>query len=294
MIDTNELQELEARVGLALRTGDLTHVRLIGHGEMTMALGWPADQPKFVCKRLPPFSSARTASTYEAVVSRYIDELERRGVRVVDTEVRWLDRTSGGVIGYLVQPALAAETLGLDVLRRSTPSADHPLVRSVVEKVATATGNGVGIDAQLSNWAWVDEEAWQLDLSTPIMMDSAGQPAQDMSPFLAKLPAVIRPVVRREMVKLMSRFLSPRGSMVDLAANVIKENLEGWIDPVLECINEYVEKPVTHQEALSVYEADRRMFPFLLALVRVNQFWQKRIRRRPFEFLLPESTTYQK
>ena len=294
MIDANELQELEAGVGLALRTGDLSHVRLIGHGEMTMALGWPADQPEFVCKRLPPFSSARTASAYEAVVSRYIDELQRRGVRVVDTEVRWLDRIGGGVIGYLVQPALAPETLGLDVLRRSTPSADHPLVRSVVEKVATATGNGVGIDAQLSNWAWVDEEPWQLDLSTPIMMDSAGQPALDMSPFLAKLPTVIRPVVRREMVKLMSRFLSPRGSMMDLAANVIKENLEGWIDPVLECINEYVEKPVTHQEALSVYEADRRMFPFLLALVRVNQFWQERIRRRPFEFLLPESTTYQK
>jgi hypothetical protein len=294
MIDTNELQELEAGVGLALRTGDLSHLRLIGHGEMTMALGWPADQPKFVCKRLPPFSSGRTASAYEAVVSRYIDELQRRGVRVVDTDVRWLDRTGGGRIGYLVQPALAPETLGLDVLRRSTPSADHPLIRSVVEKVATATGNGVGIDAQLSNWAWMDEEPWQLDLSTPMMMDSTGQPALDMSPFLAKLPAVIRPVVRRKMVTLMRRWLSPRGSMVDLAANVIKENLEGWIGPVLECINGYVEKPVTHQEALSVYEADRRMFPFLLALVRVNQFWQERIRRRPFEFLLPESTTYQK
>jgi hypothetical protein len=294
MIDTNELQELEAGVGLALRTGDLSHLRLIGHGEMTMALGWPADQPKFVCKRLPPFSSARAASAYEAVVTRYIDELRRRGVRTVDTDVRWLDRTGGGVIGYLVQPALAPETLGPDVLRRSTPSSDHPLVRSVVDKVAAATGNGVGIDAQLSNWAWVHEEPWQLDVSTPMMMDSAGQPALDMGPFLAKLPAVSRPVVRREMVKLMRRWMSTRGSMVDLAANVIKENLEDWIDPVLECINDYVEKPVTYQEALSVYKADRRMFPFLLALVHVNQYWQERIRRRPFEFLLPDSTTYQR
>ena len=74
-------------------------------------------------RRLIPCDAA---SAYGAVVERYIDELRRRGVRVVDTEVTWIERPDGRVIVYHVQPALAPETLGLDILRRSTPERRSP------------------------------------------------------------------------------------------------------------------------------------------------------------------------
>ena len=96
MIELSELQSLEDGVGVALRTRDAGHLRLIGHGEMTMALGWPTDKPQVVAKRLPPFASVEAASAYEVVVNRYIGELRRRGVRVVETEVKWLERTDDG------------------------------------------------------------------------------------------------------------------------------------------------------------------------------------------------------
>jgi hypothetical protein len=292
MIAESDLRELETSVGIALRTRDSSHLRLLGHGEVTMAVGWPTHEPRVVCKRLPPFASVEVAAAYSAVVERYVAELRRRGVRVVDTEVKWLERADGRIIAFHVQPVLAPETLGLEVLRRATPSAAHPLLRSVVDTVADATGDGIGIDAQISNWSWMDGEPWQLDLSTPFMMNDAGEPAFDMAPFLAALPAPIRPAVRGEMVKLIHRWLTPRGSLMDLAANVIKANLDGWIDPVLECINERVDEPVTHGEALRIYKADRRVFPVILQLQRSNRFWQERVRRRPYEFLVPESTTY--
>jgi hypothetical protein len=292
MMELSDLQALDEDVSRALRTRDTSHLQRIGHGEITTALGWPQQDPQFVCKRLPPFDSVEAATVYGAVVNRYVVELRRRGVRVVETEVKWFERPDGRVLVYHIQPALPSETLGLDVLRQSTPSADHPLLCSVVDTVLNCTGDGVGIDAQISNWAWIDGEPWQLDLSTPMMVNDAGKPAFDMTPFVAVLPAVIRPVVRQEMAKLICRWLTPRDSLMDLAANVIKANLEGWIGPVLECINERIDESVNFKEAERIYKADRRMFPLLLVLGRTNRFWQEQVRRRPYEFLLPESTTY--
>ena len=77
-----------------------------------------------------------------------------------------------------------------------------------------------------------------------------------------------------------------------LAANLIKANLEGWMGPVLNCIRERIDDPVTYQEAERIYKADRRMFPPLLVLGPTSRFWQGQVRRRPHEFFLPESTTY--
>jgi len=292
MMDTRDLKALEDNVGVALRSRDAKGLRLVGHGEITMALGWPNDDPRFVCKRLPPFISVDAASAYAAVVERYMDELRRRRVRVVDTEVRWFERDDGKVACYHIQPALAPETLGLDILRRSKPRADHPLLCSVADTVAGSTGGGLGIDAQISNWSWMDGEPWQLDFSTPFLMDETGIPAFDLTPFLAVLPAVIRPVVRIEMVKLMRRWMTPRGSLMDLAANIIKANLDQWLRPVLECINERVDEPITREDAVRIYKADKRTFPLLLVFGRTNRFWEERVRHRTFEFLLPESTTY--
>ena len=41
----------------------------------------------------------------------------------------------------------------------------------------------------MSNWAWLDGEPWQLDLTTPFLLDERRRPAFDLTPFLAVLPA---------------------------------------------------------------------------------------------------------
>ena len=293
MIEAADLEALEAAVGDALRTRDASRLCLLGHGEISLALGWPAENPRFACKRLPPFDSLDAYAAYASVVEHYIGELRRRGVRVVETELMSLRRTDGRVIGFHIQPALAPETLGLEILRRSTPSADHPFVRSVIDVVARGTGDCIGIDAQFSNWSWMDGEPWLLDLTTPFVLDERDQPGFDMTPFLAALPAVIRPIVRREMIKLLPRFLTIRGTLLDLTANTIKANLDGWVEPVLACVNGHVDPPVTYAEAHRVYKSDRSTFNLILRLERANRFCQERIRRRRYEFLLPESTTYE-
>lgn len=290
---TPDLGALEADVAHALTTGDTRRLRLVGHGEISLVLGWPADDPVVACKRLPPFPSFWAFEKYREVVLRYVGELRGRGVRVVDTQLHHVRRGDGRVIGFHVQPFLPPDALAVDVLRATPPAAGHPLLDAVVDAVVRATTERIGVDAQLSNWMWLDGEPWQLDLTTPFLLDARRRPAFDLSPFLASLPGVVRPLVGREMTKLILRWTTARGSLLDLAANLLKEELTGWLEPALASINARVDTPVTRAEAERVHAQDRRLWPVLLRLQRVNRWWQRRVRHRRYEFLLPERTTYE-
>jgi Family of unknown function (DUF6206) len=288
-----DLETLEADVSNALSTGDTSRLRLVGHGEISLVLGWPPDNPVVACKRLPPFSNFWAFEKYRDVVVRYIGELRHRGVRVVDTELHHLRRGDRRVTGFHVQPLLPPDALAIDLLRATSPADGHPLLEAVVDTVARATTERVGLDAQLSNWMWLDDEPWQLDLTTPFLLDDHRRPAFDLAPFLASLPAVVRPVVGREMTTLILRWTTARGSLVDLAANLVKEDLTDWLEPALAMINARVDPPVTRAEAERVHAQDRRLWPVLFRLQRVNRWWQRRVRHRQYEFLLPERTTYE-
>jgi hypothetical protein len=292
MIPTADLESLEAEVVRALEDQDASGLRILGHGEISLVLGWPPDDPRVACKRLPPFPSSTRFEAYAAVVRRYVEELRAGGIRVIDTELHRLVRSDGRVIGFHVQPVLPTELLGVEVLRSSAPDIAHPLVPAVVDAVVGVTTDRLGVDAQLSNWVWMNGEPWQLDLTTPFLLEQ-GNPAFDLSPFLAALPAVIRPVVQRQMVELVHRWTSARGALLDMAANVRKEGLDEWLDPVLHHINSRVEPEVTRDEVLRVNASDARLWPVLLRLERANRWWQRRVRHRTYEFLLPRRTTYE-
>jgi Family of unknown function (DUF6206) len=288
-----DLEVLEADVVHAIATGDTSRLNLVGHGEISLVLGWPPSHPEVVCKRLPPFPDERGFLAYRDVVQRYIGELRGRGVRVVDTELRHLVRRDEHVVGFHIQPLLPAERLGTEILRHGAPHDAESLLEAVVETVDRATDDQLGIDAQLSNWIWRDEEPWQIDLTTPFILDDDRRPGFDLAPFLAALPAAVRPIVRREMAKLILRWTTARGALLDLAANILKEELDEWLAPALRAINSRVSPPITEAEAQRVHHEDRRLWPLLFHLEHVNRWWQQRVRRRQFDFLLPERTTYE-
>lgn len=292
MISTSELKSLEAQVAHALEDEDVSRLRILGHGEISLVLGWPPDNPQLACKRLPPFRDTSQFEAYAGVVRRYVQELRAGGIRVVDTDLRHLVRSDGTVTGFHVQPVLPTDLLGTEVLRRSRPDVSHPLVPAVVDAVVRVTTDRLGVDAQLSNWVWMDGEPWQLDLTTPFLLED-GHLAFDLTPFLAALPAVVRPLVRRQMGQLVHRWTSARGALLDMAANVRKEGFGEWLDPVLHHVNGRVEPVVTRDEVVRVNASDARLWPVLLRLEQANRWWQRRVRHRTYEFLLPRRTTYE-
>lgn len=86
-----ELTALEEQVTAALEAQDESLLTIIGRGEMTIALGWPTDDPHWVCKRTPPCGS-EAFERYKSLVYDYVDQLRASGQAVVDTEVIGLER----------------------------------------------------------------------------------------------------------------------------------------------------------------------------------------------------------
>ena len=286
-ISDPELLELEHDVAEALGNGDAARLDVLGHGEISLVLGWPATAPVSACKRLPPFPDRAAAEAYERLFGRYLEGLANRGIDVVDTSVRQLALDDGRVVVYCVQPVLPADTLAPEVLRNDGSRAVEVLGR-VVEHVLAVTDERLGLDAQLSNWSVGAAGLEYLDVTTPLLRDANGLDELDTGLFLASLPWLLRrPVGRFAVPGILDRYHQPRTVVLDLAANLVKERLDVHISTVLELANDRIDPPLTESEVRADYRSDARTWAALQAVRRFDRGWQRRVRRRPYPFLLP-------
>jgi len=287
MVGADELAELEGRVERALRAGDDEGLDVLGYGEISLVLGWPPGRREFACKRLPPFPEADRFATYAETVHRYVEVLRAHDVDVVDTAVEYLD-VPRGVVGYVVQPVVPASSLLPAVLRATAPGAGHPAVEAIVDAVVRVVGSEVGLDAQVSNWAWVGDHLRYFDVTTPFLRSGDRTDALDVDLLLASLPWALRPPVRRFVVQgVLDRFHDPRSVLVDLCGNLLKERLDRWLPVALEAVNARVADPVSESEVRRFYTGDARLWEAMLRVRRADRWWQRRVRRRVYPFLLP-------
>ena len=283
-----DLQALEVDVTNALRTGDLSQLNVLGFGEISVALGYPAAAPTHVCKRTPPFSAAGFRQ-YADAVDRYVDEVRASGLQVVDSEVRSVPRQDS-LIAYLVQPLLDADSIGHKVLGSAEPDPEHPFVVALGEAVLVASQR-MSIDAQVTNWSWDGSALTLLDVGTPFLWDEQGDLAFSMDPFLTMLPAPTRSLVKKDLTKMTNRWREPRGVALDVVANLLREGLEQWVDPMITALNRNLGGPgVDRAEAQAMYDEDLKTWPRLAKLKQLERTWQTKVRRRPYDFFI--QTTY--
>ena len=288
MIDDADLEHLEQTVDNALDRADAGALCLLGHGEISLVLGSPAGEPRWACKRLPPFPSPAAADRYTEVFDRYLDQLAARGVHVVETEIRRVPRARGQVVLYCVQPVLSVESLAPTIVARGGDAA-AAVLGEVVDLVLAVVDARVGLDAQLSNWAMRDGRLTYFDVTTPMLSGPDGTPELDTGVFLASLPSLLRAPVRRFVLPgILHRYHAPRTVVLDLAANLIKERLDSWIPVVLAAAGERLDPPLTEDEVRRDYRSDARTWNVLQAVRRADRSWQRRVRRRPYPFLLPD------
>lgn len=290
LISQADLHTLEEQVDAALRSGADDGLGVLGYGEISLVLGWPPADPDVACKRLPVFPDRSRYEAYASAIEDYVHVLRDLGVDVVETEVRSVDRRDG-IAAYAVQPALPGETLGVNVLAGADPSVGHPMVGAVVDSVVAAVGPTVGLDSQISNWAWVDQGLRYLDITTPIMWTD-GRARVDVDLLTRSLPWVLRGGVKRFVVPgLLDRYRTLRLVLVDLCANLIKERLDPWM-PVfidaIDAIGDTVEPRITEEECRKYYRSDARLWEVMLRVRRLDRAWQLGVRRRPYAFLLPK------
>lgn len=275
-------------------------LRVLGYGEISTAVAFTTAAGEAIAlKRLPPFvlaheraEAARRVDAYRSLFDEYLAVLAARDVGLVPSTLREIEGSAGEILVFCVQPVLPAESLGPAVVKRLSEAGDDDALarhlRGFFETFRRVADPRVGLDGQLSNWAFGDDGWRYFDVTTPLLRDTSGRDRLDAELFLAMLPRPLRPLVRRFLLRSITQtYFEARSVAIDFLGNLIKERLERALAVGLEVAERLFEPVITESEVRSSYHADARLWELLLKLRRADRFWHRRVRRRVYPFLLP-------
>jgi hypothetical protein len=250
---------------------------LVGFGEISLVFR-PEAHPQVVVKRMAGFRSGAAAAAYGALVAAYVERLVASGLRVAATRVETV-AGRGGPVAYLVQEAVPPASLGHARLRAATPDGLGALLAPILTHVAAALRPGpdgarLGLDAQLSNWAFIDDGPPRyLDLTTPLLR-AGGVEQLDLGLLLGALPAPLGWALARsgQARRMLDRYYDPRSVALDLVANFVKEGRPDLVSPGLAHVNAWLgERPLSLDEVRRDYRGDARAWAFIQGARRVDR-----------------------
>lgn len=288
VVPARELAALEADVQAALAAGDQGSLDVLGYGEVTLVLHLDTGHGSFACKRLPVFPDRKRLDRYRSSLDTYLRLLTERGLHVAETAMWHLTLPDGRVVAYCLQEALPSKRLCSSLLHSEGEQwADDFFSRFLdhVEQTVTPT---LGLDAQASNWIDLDGRLHYLDVTTPMLRDAHGAELLDVRLFFTSLPWLLRDPVRLAVgSSIFDKFYDVRGVVLDFLGNLIKEDLDALIPRFVEQANARLKEPLTADEVAAYYRGDARMWELIQRLRKADRFWQRRVRRRVYPFLLP-------
>jgi hypothetical protein len=287
-----DLEGLDAAVEAAIATGGPGALEVLGFGELTLVLAWPPGAPSVAVKRLPTFDDPGRLERYGRVLRAYIEALETRGVRVLPTELQAVMAHAGVIHAYLVQPLVPRADVLSVALAHVTRAEGARLLDEVAATVCAAVDARVGLDAQAGNWVRGEQGLACVDVSTPMLRGDDGREQLDVGLFLSAYPWALRPALRRVAGDLLAQYHDPRSVLVDVASNLVKEQLGDRVDDLLAAANRRVSPPIDREEVRRYFRSDRRLWLLMQRLRRADRAWQRRVRRRPYPFLLAPPYRY--
>jgi hypothetical protein len=242
-------------------------------------------------KRVPPFVDEAEARRYIATCDRFFATLDAAGVACWPTSLHCVARDDGRFVVYHHQPIAGSAQIGNNVLRAAPPADSHPLLDAIAQAAVATVSHRVGFDVQVANWVWDGSIARQIDFTSPFTLNEQRNDLEfDTSSFLREYPAVLRPVLKRELLKVIVRYTTPEGALGDMIANLQKERLHQWVDPALDAAKR-VGVVIDRAATTKMYEDDKKLMPLTLKLKKGQRWWVQHTGRR-YDSLLPDGTTY--
>lgn len=287
-VHQSDLETLDTQVEHALKTGDPSGLTILGYGEISCVLQLDTAAGSFACKRLPPFETEKNIEAYRRVFNLHLEILKDRGIRPVDSELRIAGEGSGGTIAYCIQPLLPNNWVGPLHLAYCPEEEADRFFQAVLDSILKAVNPVLGLDGQISNWVADPKGLKYLDVTTPLLRERDGSEMLDTELFIRSMPPVARAVARKLfLAKILDNYHDPRGVILDLLANLIKENLTRLLPRFTEMANSRLDKPIRKKEIKKYYRSDAKMWRLLQRMRRLDRWIHKRIRRRTYPFLLP-------
>lgn len=300
-LDRDLLERFEAGLNPQKIEASAVPARLLGYGEISAIFQMDGDAA-VAYKRMPLFESPAAAEDYAGLYREYCRILVRAGLNLPDSATAIVARPGRPVVLYIAQRAFAARQVGNQQIQTLTPEQNRRLIHRIM---AFQTGIWdfnrsagpdleIAVDGQISNWV-LDGDVetgtiYYLDTSTPFIRKQ-GVHQLDPELLLQAAPVLVRGLLRRLFVgDVLDRYYDPRQNMIDLVANLYKEQCPALVPAAIDTINEFLPsgiQPLNRCDVEKYYRGDRFIWSLFLALRRIDRFTTTRIFRQRYEFILP-------
>lgn len=297
MIDPEGLRRFEVALEPWRFHDSAAGARLLGCGEISTVFALD-DQPGIAYKRMPLFATAPQARAYAESYRRYTALLREAGLELPEDDTAVVEVGGRPVVLYIAQRTIPPERFGHALVHGRDEAASRALLDAVVGRLARVWAFNerrrpeleLAIDGQISNWALLEDgRVLFVDTSTPIFR-AGGREQLDPELFLAAAPAFLRWLLRLAFLdEVMTRYYDRRRVLLDLVANLHKEQRKDLVPVALASANALLgdEAPLTAEEVLGYYGADRRIWSAFLACRRLDRWLRTRVGRGRYEFVLP-------
>ncbi len=276
-------------------------VKVIGYGEISCVLTL-SDLPELAIKRMPLFSSPEEAAEYEKIYHQYCGLLNQAGLHVPHSDTVVVERPDGLVVLFICQKLFNSEDFAHTRVRKMSPDEAAKLFDAIVSEVENVWRFSqdrspelqIALDSQLSNWVAEgfpgDGKIHYIDTSTPLFrVDGREQLNPEL--FLKSAAPGLRWVIKKFFLSdVVNRYYEFRSVMMDLAANLYKEQCPELIPLLIRRVNEsplIEDQPLSEGEVKSYYNEDKRIWQIVQFSRRVHRSIVMGIFRRPYEFTLP-------
>lgn len=291
-IAREDLLQAEAAIVRAFDEQSINHLRVIGFGELGLAIGWPTETPTVIVKRQAPGPPSAVASDERRMVA-YQQALRDGGVSVLANSFEQVPLADGTVAPYIVQPIVHSDDLVENILPREEPASDNQILlalRDLVVSIVSDTPElGLSIDAQITNFFWKNDQLHILDTTPPLIWDADGGPFYDVGNYLRALPAPLRSTALRITRRVGDDYRTPHGTLYRTVVYLKRIGLEAWVDPAIECFNGALDRPIERAAVEKEYEQAIKDFPRIKLLARIQRAWTRHVRRQRYEFFITDS-----
>jgi len=300
-IDSDLLERFEAGLDPQHLDRSAIPARLIGFGEISAIFQIDADRDR-AYKRMPLFKTVPEAEAYAAMYHEYCRQLTQAGLNLPETATQVVALPRRPVVLYITQTRVPADRIANRLIQDMDETGFESLLEKIMDAMAgfwiynDALGPEMelAIDGQISNWALTaagpEEKLYYIDTSTPFIRKS-GVEQLDPELLLQAAPSFLRWLIRWLFVDdVMNRYYDPRQVLIDMTANLIKEQRSDLVSAAVRIINASLpadQRQVTLPEVQRYYREDKFIWTLFLAFRKLDRALATYFTRKRYEFILP-------